>query len=94
VRLAENANRVQFPQPLGGWLATTARREFLHILRQARLGQNFTNMIPETISGPSMSPEEHTIDAHTTRTLQKLIDNCRCISGFFTQLVQTRSHIL
>jgi DNA-directed RNA polymerase specialized sigma24 family protein len=35
-RLAENAHRVQYPERLGGWLATTARRECLHILRQAK----------------------------------------------------------
>ncbi|MGH3636839.1 MAG: RNA polymerase sigma factor, partial [Mycobacterium sp.] len=40
LRLAENAHRVQFPEQLGGWLATTARRECLHILRQSKLGPN------------------------------------------------------
>ncbi|MGH3839304.1 MAG: RNA polymerase sigma factor, partial [Pseudonocardiaceae bacterium] len=30
LRLAENAHRVKFPEKLGGWLATTARRECLH----------------------------------------------------------------
>ncbi|MGB6162447.1 MAG: sigma-70 family RNA polymerase sigma factor, partial [Pseudonocardiaceae bacterium] len=29
LRLAENAHRVQLPERLGGWLATTARRECL-----------------------------------------------------------------
>lgn len=29
LRLAENAERVQYPERLGGWLATTARRECL-----------------------------------------------------------------
>jgi DNA-directed RNA polymerase specialized sigma24 family protein len=50
VRLAENADRVQFPERLGGWLATTARRECLYILRQARLGPNFADVAPETVS--------------------------------------------
>ena len=39
LRLAENAHRVQFPERLGGWLATTARRECLHILRQRKLAK-------------------------------------------------------
>jgi DNA-directed RNA polymerase specialized sigma24 family protein len=40
LRLAENADRVQSPGRLGGWLVTTARRECLHILRQAKHGSN------------------------------------------------------
>ncbi len=35
LRLAENVDQVQCPERLGGWLATTARRECLRILRQA-----------------------------------------------------------
>ena len=35
LRLAENVDQVQYPERLGGWLATTARRECLRILRQA-----------------------------------------------------------
>jgi DNA-directed RNA polymerase specialized sigma24 family protein len=31
LRLAENAHQMQFPEKLGGWLATTARRECLHM---------------------------------------------------------------
>jgi RNA polymerase sigma factor (sigma-70 family) len=75
LRLAQNAHRVQFPERLGGWLATTARRECLHILRQAKLGPNLTNVAPETVSDPSAGPEQLAIDAHTTRTLQKFIDD-------------------
>ena len=74
LRLAENAERVQYPERLGGWLATTARRECLRILRQANLAPNCTDVAPETISDPSPSPEKHAIDANTTRTLRKLID--------------------
>ena len=74
LRLAENADRIQFPERLGGWLATTARRECLHILRQARRGPHRTNVAPETVSDPSAGPEQRAIDVHTTRTLWKLID--------------------
>ena len=74
LRLAENADRVQFPERLGGWLATTARRECLHILRQAKLGPHLTDMAPETVADPSTGPEQRTIDANTTQTLHKLID--------------------
>jgi DNA-directed RNA polymerase specialized sigma24 family protein len=74
LRFAGNAHRVQFPERLGGWPATTARRECLHILRQAKLGPDFTDMMRETVSEPSAGPEQRAIDAHTTQTLRKLIN--------------------
>jgi RNA polymerase sigma factor (sigma-70 family) len=74
LRLAENAHRVQFPEKLGGWLATTARRECLHILRQAKLGPIFTDVAPEPVFDPSTGPEQRAINADTAQTLRKLID--------------------
>ncbi len=74
LRLAENADRVQFPERLGGWLATTARRECLRILRRAKLGPHLTDVAAETVSDPSAGPEQRAIDADTTRTLRRLID--------------------
>jgi RNA polymerase sigma factor (sigma-70 family) len=74
LRLAENAHQVQHPERLGGWLATTARRECLYILRQAKRRSHLTDVALETVSDPSTGPEQHAIDAHTTQTLRKLID--------------------
>jgi RNA polymerase sigma factor (sigma-70 family) len=74
LRLAENVHRVQFPERLGGWLVTTARRECLRILRQVKLGQNLTSVVPETVSDPSAGPEQRAINTHTTRTLRTFID--------------------
>ena len=73
LRLAENAHRVQFPEKLGGWLVTTARRECLRILRQAKPGPEHTNMTPETVADPSAGPEQRVIDADTARTLWNLV---------------------
>ena len=73
LRLAENAPQVKFPERLGGWLATTARRECLHILRQAKSAPYLTNMTPETVADPSAGPEQRVIDADTARTLRKLV---------------------
>ena len=73
LRLAENAHRVQFPEKLGGWLATTARRECLHILRQAKPAPDLTNMTPETVADPSAGPEQRVIDADTARSLWNLV---------------------
>ena len=35
LRLVENLHRVEQPERVGGWLATTARRESLHLLRRS-----------------------------------------------------------
>ena len=74
LRLAENAGRVQCPERLGGWLATTARRECLHILRDVKRGPSLTEVALENASDPSAGPEQRAIDVDTTRTLRKLID--------------------
>lgn len=74
LRLAENADRVQFPERLGGWLVTTARRECLHILRQTKLGPRLTDMASDIVTDPSADPEQHAINTHTAQTLRKLIN--------------------
>ncbi|MBV8994284.1 MAG: sigma-70 family RNA polymerase sigma factor [Pseudonocardiales bacterium] len=73
LRLAENAHRVKFPEKLGGWLATIARRECLHILRQAKPIPNIIEVVAETVADPSVGPEQRIIDADTARTLRKLV---------------------
>ncbi|MGH3754048.1 MAG: RNA polymerase sigma factor [Pseudonocardiaceae bacterium] len=73
LRLAENAERVRTPERLGGWLATTARRECLRILRQVQLGARPTDMEFKTVD-PSAGPEQRAVDADTTRTLRRLIE--------------------
>jgi RNA polymerase sigma factor (sigma-70 family) len=73
LRLTENAHRVQYPDRLGGWLATTARRECLRILRQAKPCVDVVDMAPETVADPSVGPEQRAIDADTARTLRKLV---------------------
>jgi RNA polymerase sigma factor (sigma-70 family) len=73
LRLTENAHRVQFPERLGGWLVTTARRECLRILRQAQPSLGIIEMTPETVADPSVGPEQRVIDADTARTVRKLV---------------------
>jgi DNA-directed RNA polymerase specialized sigma24 family protein len=69
LRLAENADQVQFPERLDRWLATTARRECLRIRRQAKSGPTITNTTPETTADPSAYPKPSTTDL--AQTLQK-----------------------
>ncbi len=74
LRLAENAHRVQFPERLGGWLATTARRECLHLLRQSIPTRDLIDVAPETVADFSVGPEQRVIDAETAWTLWKFVD--------------------
>src|ERR671917_306585 len=92
LRLAENAHRVQFPERLGGWLATTARRECFHLLRQGKLGPKLTDVMSETVSEPSAGPEQHAIDTDTTQMLQKLIDELSPRRRTLLQVLFTDDH--
>jgi RNA polymerase sigma factor (sigma-70 family) len=65
-RLAENAHRVQSPERLGGWLATTARRECLRILRKPVSG------LIDTVADPLVRPGQRVTDADSARRLWEL----------------------
>jgi RNA polymerase sigma factor (sigma-70 family) len=73
LRLAENVHRIQFPERLGGWLATTARRECLHILRQGKPIPGLVDVTPDTVADPAVGPEQQVIDADTARMLRELV---------------------
>jgi RNA polymerase sigma factor (sigma-70 family) len=72
LRLAENIHRIQYPEHLGGWLATTAARECLHILHHAKRTPTPTDATLDT-ADPTADPEQHLIDAETAQTLHVLI---------------------
>jgi RNA polymerase sigma factor (sigma-70 family) len=69
LRLAENADQIQSPERLGGWLTTTARRECLRILRQAKRAPRLTDMVADTVADPSMEPERRVIQTDVARRL-------------------------
>jgi RNA polymerase sigma factor (sigma-70 family) len=73
LRLAKNAHRVQYPQRLAGWLATTARREALHILRQQAKHTLIPTDISDNLTDPTAGPEQHVIRRETQRILDDLI---------------------
>jgi RNA polymerase sigma factor (sigma-70 family) len=74
LRLAENAHRIQFPDHLGGWLATTASRECAHILRhRTKQTMPLTNVATENVADPAASPEQRVIEADTARMLWNLV---------------------
>jgi RNA polymerase sigma factor (sigma-70 family) len=74
LRLAENTNRIQFPERLGGWLATTARRECLRILNRIKRTPDLADVVPETAADPSTGPEQRAIDADTAQMLWTFVD--------------------
>lgn len=68
LRLVENIDRIRQPERVGGWLATTARRESLQILRRAgryaSAADDFLAGLPdEANDDPSAGPvaEEHAV---------------------------------
>ncbi|MGH3851911.1 MAG: RNA polymerase sigma factor [Pseudonocardiaceae bacterium] len=73
LRLAENAHHVRFPERLGGWLATTARRECLRILRRATGVAHLRYAEPDTVADPSVGPEQRVVEADTTRALWNIV---------------------
>jgi RNA polymerase sigma factor (sigma-70 family) len=74
LRLTENAHRIHNPERLAGWLATTARRECLGILRCAKRAPVLVDAAADTVADPSVGPEQQVIDADTARTLRKLVE--------------------
>ena len=74
LRLAENAHQIRHPQRLGAWLATTARRECLRILRHITSIHHCSQTIQEAASDPSTWPEHITIEAETARSLWEHVD--------------------
>jgi RNA polymerase sigma factor (sigma-70 family) len=72
LRLAENLHRIQHPEHLGGWLATTTTRECQRILRQAHRTPPRA-AVADHAADPAASPEQRLIDAQTAHTLRLLV---------------------
>jgi RNA polymerase sigma factor (sigma-70 family) len=74
LRFAENCHRVQYPERLAGWLATTARRECLHILRQqAKHTLTSADTMIDNVVDPGAGPEQRAIERDTARMLWNLV---------------------
>lgn len=73
LRLMENCQRIQYPEYLGSWLATTASRECLAILRGIARTKNQDGMAIDNVADPTASPEQRVIDKHTTQILHDLV---------------------
>lgn len=85
LRLVENLDKIKQPEAVGGWLATTARREALRHLR-LRAHEVITDgesRFDVTPLVPPPGPEDHAIERDRERRLwlafDRLPDNCRVL---------------
>lgn len=72
LRLAENYHQVRSPECLTGWLATTASRECLRILRRPKYTVDVAEAATE-VADPSVDLEQHVIDTETAQLLRELV---------------------
>src|ERR1700756_1689393 len=81
LRLVEHLDRIQQPERVGAWLATTAKRESLRVIRmtsrQVADGHDF-DMLPDTHSGATVDSD--LLATERDEGLAELIDRlpCRC----------------
>ena len=80
LRLVENLDRIRDPEKLGGWLATTARRESLRLIRVN--GRELPNDDIEIFESPNDAPPELSLlteerDATLWRAFTALSDRCQ-----------------
>jgi RNA polymerase sigma factor (sigma-70 family) len=74
LRLAENCHGIQLSEQLAGWLANTASRECLRILRQrAQHTSAPPHATVERVADPPVGPEQHALDTETAQRLWSLI---------------------
>jgi RNA polymerase sigma factor (sigma-70 family) len=85
LRLVEHLDAIKQPEAVGGWLATTARREALRLLR-TRGREQLTGDVDIVTDPPPIGPsdpEQHAIDADRRRLLRRafgrLPDNCQVL---------------
>lgn len=74
LRLAENCSRIQLPDHLSGWLATTASRECLRILRyQTQHTPASPDVVAQRAIDLSVGPEQRVVDTDTAEQLWSLV---------------------
>jgi RNA polymerase sigma factor (sigma-70 family) len=70
LRLVEHRDAVRDPERLGGWLATTASRECLRILRESRaVVTDELDAVPD----PNRAVEDQVVDADTVSRLWTIV---------------------
>jgi RNA polymerase sigma factor (sigma-70 family) len=70
LRLVEHRDSVRDPERLGGWLATTASRECLRVLRESRaVVTDELDAVPD----PDRTVEDRVVDADTVSRLWRIV---------------------
>ena len=82
LRLVENLHRIEQPERIGGWLATTARRESLQLLRRASkyhsgADQMLANMPDKHLPDPDARPIAHERDIVVRKAWDRLKPRCQ-----------------
>lgn len=75
VRLVEHLERIREPESVGAWLATTARRESLRVLRRAGRERPTDDGAPLEIEDwPEAGPEARALAVEVNRVLWRCVD--------------------
>jgi RNA polymerase sigma factor (sigma-70 family) len=82
LRLVENLHRIEQPERVGGWLATTARRESLQLLRRASkyhsgADQMLANMPDKHLPDPDSRPIAEEREAVVRAAWERLKPRCQ-----------------
>ncbi len=82
LRLVENLHKIEQPERVGGWLATTARRESLQLLRRASkyhsgADQMMANMPDRHLPDPDARPIAEERDAVLRAAWERMKPRCR-----------------
>jgi RNA polymerase sigma factor (sigma-70 family) len=92
LRLLEHLHRIEQPERVGAWLATTARRESLRVLRlsgrQVPSADDFANMADSRISE---SPEHDIAVRERAGLINKLVDQLPVRSQILLRLLSADS---
>jgi RNA polymerase sigma factor (sigma-70 family) len=88
LRLMEHLDRIQQPERIGAWLATTARRESLHVLRlagrQTPSGYDF-EVLPDVSA--AVAPERGVLRSENTRLVTDLVERLPVRSQLLLRLL-------
>jgi RNA polymerase sigma factor (sigma-70 family) len=88
LRLVENIGRIEQPERIGAWLATTARRESLRLVRnQARLtfdGEALSRLVDDSLVSPDTGPLADEQSAVLRRAFVELSPRCQRLLAFLS----------
>jgi RNA polymerase sigma factor (sigma-70 family) len=92
LRLLEHLDRIQQPERIGAWLATTARRESLHVLRmagrQVPSGYDF-EVLPD--QGAAAAPDRGLLRSESAELVSELVDKLPVRSQLLLRLLSADS---